>query len=70
MRALFSASSSSPTESQITIDPTVINRLRQLQEKSSPDKSIALRIEVEGGGCSGFQYKFKLDNGPISLEDR
>ena len=37
-----------------------VQRLKQLQAES-PSSPIVLRIEVEGGGCSGFQYKFKLD---------
>lgn len=38
-----------------------VQRLKQLQAES-PDKLLLLRVEVEGGGCSGFQYKFKLDD--------
>lgn len=38
-----------------------MQRLKELQAES-PDRSLWLRVEVEGGGCSGFQYKFKLDD--------
>ncbi|GAX80029.1 hypothetical protein CEUSTIGMA_g7468.t1 [Chlamydomonas eustigma] len=45
----------------LTIDQTAAERLKQLQAET-PENKLALRIEVEGGGCSGFQYKFKLDS--------
>ena len=26
-------------------------------------------LQVEGGGCSGFQYKFDFESGPVDEED-
>jgi len=37
------------------------NAARQLHKVLAEEAGAALRITVEGGGCSGFQYKFDVD---------
>ena len=48
----------------LTLPPRVTDRafarLAEIAEDSGVPR--ALRVAVEGGGCSGFQYDIKLDN--------
>ena len=47
----------------LTLPPRVTDRayarLAEIAEMTGENK--ALRVAVEGGGCSGFQYEIKLD---------
>ncbi len=46
---------------QLTLPPRVTDRaFARLAEISAAPR--ALRVAVEGGGCSGFQYEIKLDD--------
>ncbi len=45
--------------STITLTDRAANRIREILARE-PSKS-ALRIAVNGGGCSGFQYDFLLE---------
>lgn len=46
----------------IQISDTAASRISQLLEEENSDETLRLRISVFGGGCSGFQYNFTLDN--------
>lgn len=46
----------------LTLTPSAARRVAWIAEKQA--KPAILRLSVEGGGCSGFQYKFDLAEGP------
>lgn len=48
--------------STLTLTPSAAKRVAWIAEKQA--KPAILRLSVEGGGCSGFQYKFDLAEGP------
>ncbi|XP_042357066.1 iron-sulfur cluster assembly 2 homolog, mitochondrial [Plectropomus leopardus] len=48
---------SEPSEDKVQLTESCVKRLGEIMEKGE-----YLRIHVEGGGCSGFQYKFSVDS--------
>ncbi|MDQ1230107.1 iron-sulfur cluster assembly accessory protein [Sphingomonas sp. SORGH_AS 879] len=48
--------------SEIALTPAAASRVAAIAERQN--KPAILRLSVEGGGCSGFQYKFGLADGP------
>ena len=52
------------SDSSLTLTPAAAARVARIAEKQS--KPAILRLSVEGGGCSGFQYKFDLADAPES----
>ena len=46
----------------LTLTPAAAKRVAWIAEKQT--KPAILRLSVEGGGCSGFQYKFELADAP------
>ncbi|XP_025946614.1 iron-sulfur cluster assembly 2 homolog, mitochondrial, partial [Apteryx rowi] len=55
---------SEPGEGRVYLSGSCVKRLLEIAE--GPE---FLRLQVEGGGCSGFQYKFSLDT-VINPDDR
>jgi iron-sulfur cluster assembly accessory protein len=50
--------STTTTASELSLSDSCVRRLQTILK----DKSENLRVFVEGGGCSGFQYKFTVES--------
>ncbi|MGH8115722.1 MAG: iron-sulfur cluster biosynthesis family protein, partial [Rhodanobacteraceae bacterium] len=49
------------TAPALTVSDAALGRIRELiHEEANP--ALKLRVSVEGGGCSGFQYDFRFDD--------
>ena len=42
----------------VTLSPAAARRLKAIAEREG--RPLMLRVAVDGGGCSGFQYRFEL----------
>jgi iron-sulfur cluster assembly accessory protein len=45
----------------VTLNNTALERIHEIREKEINHGKF-LRVSISGGGCSGFQYIFELDN--------
>jgi iron-sulfur cluster insertion protein len=46
------------SQADVTLSPAAARRLKAIAAEEG--RPLMLRVAVEGGGCSGFQYKFDL----------
>lgn len=51
----------------VTLSERAVRRIAKIL--SAEPSGTALRVSVEGGGCSGFQYRYDLARDPPSADD-
>ena len=63
-RAFAAETSESEDEAgTVHVTDACVQRLRELREEGGANnKNVLLRVRVDSGGCSGFQYSFTLDS--------
>ena len=53
-----------PTDTLLNLTPVAAEKIRQLLAEEPDGESLVLRVAIQGGGCSGFQYGLGFDSGP------
>ncbi|KAL2323084.1 hypothetical protein Fmac_027463 [Flemingia macrophylla] len=66
---LHSATPSSSFAEPVHITQNCVRRMKELEANESSTVGKVLRLSVETGGCSGFQYVFNLEE-KINSDDR
>ena len=54
-----------PTESLIVITPVAAAKVKELMSEEPDAGDLVLRVAIQGGGCSGFQYGLGFDRGSV-----
>ncbi len=52
-----------PTDTILTLTPAAADKIRELLAEEAEGESMVLRVAIQGGGCSGFQYGLGFDMG-------
>jgi iron-sulfur cluster assembly protein len=52
-----------PDTTLVSLTPTAAEKIRELMAEDG--ESSVLRVAIQGGGCSGFQYGLGFDSGPV-----
>ena len=50
------------TETLISLTPLAATKIRELLAEEADGDALVLRVAIQGGGCSGFQYGLGFDN--------
>ena len=49
----------------VSLTPTAAEKIRELMAEDPDGDTSVLRVAIQGGGCSGFQYGLGFDAGPV-----
>jgi iron-sulfur cluster assembly protein len=52
------------TDVLLTLTPDAAAKVKELMAEEPDAESLVLRVAIQGGGCSGFQYGLGFDRGP------
>ena len=54
-----------PDTTLVSLTPTAAEKVRELMAEDPDGETSVLRVAIQGGGCSGFQYGLGFDSGPV-----
>ncbi len=53
----------------VSLTPTAADKIRELLAEEPEGGTSVLRVAIQGGGCSGFQYGLGFDTGPAEGDE-
>ena len=53
----------------VSLTPNAAEKIRELMAEDPEGETSVLRVAIQGGGCSGFQYGLGFDAGPVDDDE-
>jgi iron-sulfur cluster assembly protein len=58
-----------PDTTLVSLTPTAAEKIRELMAEDPDGETSVLRVAIQGGGCSGFQYGLGFDTAPAEGDE-